>query len=133
METFTFIVQSALLNMDIVMYILLGTLVIAVLASVLFRFCKLSNILIFANTVTIFAIGVLFIILYYIFSLQGRVEHIANYVMKEKGSNELLVTRLGTDNFQLENDDSVFVYKYKIICDSICIVNLDIKCMKSER
>ena len=64
METFTFIVQSALLNMDIVMYILLGTLVIAVLASVLFRFCKLSNILIFANTVTIFAIGVLFIILY---------------------------------------------------------------------
>ena len=53
--------------------------------------------------------------------------------MKEKGSNGLLVTRLGTDNFQLENDDSVFVYKYKIICDSICIVNLDTKCVKSER
>ena len=128
METFTFIVPSSFSNIETLSCVVLS-LSTAVFLVILFRLYNPKETVLLLLSL-LFMLGSI-VVTFYFFDELDKAEYVAKTIIDTKERKDLIPVRLGSDDIQLENKDSIFIYSYKIVSDSICIVNLSTKIAKS--
>ena len=128
METFTFIVPSSFSNIETLSCVVLS-LSTAVFLVILFRLYNPKETVLLLLSL-LFMLGSI-VVIFYFFDELDKAEYVAKTIIDTKERKDLIPVRFGSDDIQLENKDSIFIYSYKIVSDSICIVNLSTKIAKS--